>query len=118
MLALLLALTWTPPTVPEVAALGASVALIWVDVGQTRDVAYRYPGHWHEAGFVAAPFLGAHPSMGKIFWVGGVLPTVLLTGAFIALPSKWWRYALVGGVIAGEGYTVTMNHLDGFRIRF
>lgn len=108
---------WEPPRPHEYAALGTSLALIWTDVGQTRWVAARYPGHWHESGFIARPFLGAHPSQGRIFWMGGVLPSVLLTGLFFALPEKW-RLLPCGGVILGEGINVTLNATDGFGLRF
>ena len=107
---------WEQPTRAETAVLAAAVALIWVDTLQTRDYFSRphAPGTWMKE---TNPFLGARPSPGRVFWIGGVLPTVLLTGIWYALPTGW-RIVPCGGVIGGEAWTVAQNAMNGLTLRF
>jgi hypothetical protein len=99
---------WKAPAPVEIAMQGTAVALIWVDVVQTLRFTARGEAEWN-------PLLGAHPRPSRVVLVGGVLPTVALTAAWLLLPQGW-RDLLPAAVIGIEVDAVTSN--AGLVLRF
>jgi hypothetical protein len=104
---------WASPTKLEIAAQTTAIALIWVDVLQSFDIARHRSDGWVETN----PLLGPHPSNTKLVLMGGLLPSVVLTAVWLALPPGW-RYVVPAGTIAVETSVVVQNHAGGMRIRF
>jgi hypothetical protein len=63
------------------------------------------------------PLLGNFPTPGRVFWIGGVVPSLALIAAWLALPSEWhgkslhWRTFFALTVTAVETGLVVRNHL-------
>ena len=89
--------------------MNASIATDW---GQTRYIA-SHPQQYEE---VENPFLGRHPSMGKVnAWFIGSL--AVNNGIMVALPKKY-RPWYAGVVTAYETRLVIRNNSIGIKIDF
>lgn len=87
-------------------------AAIVMDWGQTRYVA-KHPQQYEE---IVNPFLGKHPSVGKVnAWFIGSL--AVNNGAMIALPKRYRPY-YAGAVTAYEMRLVIRNNHIGVKIDF
>lgn len=85
---------------------------IVMDWGQTRHIASR-PQQYEE---VENPFLGRHPSMGKVnAWFIGSL--AVNNGIMVALPKKY-RPWYAGVVTAYETRLVIRNNSIGIKVDF
>lgn len=86
---------WQPPTLVEAVPMVPALALIWIDFFQAR-------ANVRNGGTELNPALGPHPSPGKLFWLGGVAPSLGLLAAWIIAPPGW-RIIPPTLVAIGEG---------------
>lgn len=87
-------------------------AAIISDWGQTRYIADHPNIYWEETN----PFLGRHPSMGKVnAWFVGSL--AVNNGIMVALPKKY-RPWYAGVVTAYEARLVVRNNSIGVKVDF
>jgi hypothetical protein len=91
---------WKQPTVVEGVVLGASVAMIWIDIAQTLRFLKQGSSE-------ANPLLGAHPSSERVI-AAGLLATLAVTAVWYALPSGW-RILAPAGVIGAETNAIWHN---------
>jgi hypothetical protein len=92
---------WNPPTTVEVVPLVAAHVLIAFDVWQTLKFRARGTPELN-------PILGPTPSPAKVILVGGILPMVVLTAVWYALPTGWRIFA-PAAVAGAEAVVVAQN---------
>lgn len=93
------------------ALLATQLTLTAIDWGQTRIIA-RNPDLWYERN----PFLGEHPSVGRVDKYFAVT-FLVTTGISIALPQKYRRWYL-GSMIVYEAAFVFHNQQLGIRVDY
>ena len=91
--------------------LTTALSTIAIDWGQTRDIA-RHPERFTEGN----PFLGSHPSVGRVdkYFALAMAGTAVTAGFLAPTPRKWF----LGGVTAVEVVVIISNHRVGIRADF
>jgi hypothetical protein len=91
--------------------LTTALSTIAVDWAQTRDIS-RHPERFTEGN----PFLGSHPSVGRVdkYFALAMAGTAATAGFLTSTPRKWF----LGGVTAVEVVVIISNHRVGIRADF